>query len=109
MKSDSALLKHDCQETSCGKTGCIMLYTGEHCFFCGMAHEVLESAVEMYGLASTTIHEVDMDNDENREREPDVTGLPTIKICDEIIQGLPQEQEVKDAVMRALMKDCFCE
>ena len=39
----------------------------------------------------------------------DVSMLPTIKICDARITGLPDEQTLKDAVLRAIMKDCFCE
>lgn len=97
-------------KTPCGKCSCIILYTSEFCVFCEAAEEILIEALMNFGVSKTAIREVDVETeDECGCRTDDVTMLPTIKVCDQFLTGLPEEQSMRDAVMQAIMKDCFCE
>ena len=86
------------------------MYTSEFCVFCDAAAEILFEALTDFGVPRTAIREVDVETgDDCGCGTDDVTMLPTIKVCDKHITGLPEEQSMKDAVMQAIMKDCFCE
>lgn len=86
------------------------MYTSEFCVFCDAAEEILTEALTDFGVSKTAIREVDVDDaDACGCRTDDVTMLPTIKVCNQHLTGLPEEQSMKDAVMQAIMKDCFCE
>lgn len=86
------------------------MYTSEFCVFCEAAAEILIEALTDFGVPKTAIREVDVETgDDCGCGTDDVTMLPTIKVCDQHITGLPEEQSMKDAVMQAIMKDCFCE
>ncbi len=86
------------------------MYTSEFCVFCEPAAEILANALTNFGVAETAIRQVDVEAEgECGCRTDDVTMLPTIKVCDQHLTGLPEEQSMQDAVMQAIMKDCFCE
>lgn len=86
------------------------MYTSEFCVFCDAAEEILVEALTDFGVSKAAIREVDVDDaDACGCRTDDVTMLPTIKVCNQHLTGLPEEQSMKDAVMQAIMKDCFCE
>jgi hypothetical protein len=96
--------------TPCGRCGCIIMYRGELCIFCDAAIEILQDALTSFGVPSSAIRSVDIESEEACGCETDdIQMLPTIKICDVKLTGLPDEQLVNDAVIRAVMKDCFCE
>jgi hypothetical protein len=96
--------------TPCGKCGCIIMYKGELCIFCDAAIEILQDALSNFGVPSSAIRSVDVESgDDCGCGTEDIQMLPTIKICDVKLTGLPDEQLVSDAVIRAVMKDCFCE
>jgi len=96
--------------TPCGKCSCIIMYKTERCIFCDPAAEILEEALSSFGVPSSAIVQVDVESgDDCGCGTEDISMLPTIKICDSRITGLPDEQMLNDAVIRAIMKDCFCE
>ena len=96
--------------TPCGKCSCIIMYKGEQCIFCDPAAEILEGALANFGVPPSAIASVDVESgDDCGCGTDDITMLPTIKICDARLTGLPDEQMLNDAVIRAIMKDCFCE
>lgn len=96
--------------TPCGKCSCIIMYKTEQCVFCDPAAEILRAALSNFGVPSNAIIQVDVESDDDCGcGTEDVSMLPTIKICDTRITGLPDEQTLNDAVLRAIMKDCFCE
>jgi hypothetical protein len=110
MKTEAIPVSDVEKKTPCGKCSCIILYTSEFCVFCGAAEEILIEALTNFGVSKTVIRQVDVETeDECGCRTDDVTVLPTIKVCDKHITGLPEEQSMRDAVMQAIMKDCFCE
>ena len=96
--------------TPCGKCSCVIMYKGEHCIFCDPAAQILEAALANFGVPASAIVQVDVESgDDCGCGTEDVSMLPTIKICDAKLTGLPDEQMLNDAVIRAIMKDCFCE
>ncbi|MFW9886980.1 MAG: hypothetical protein ACFFER_02285 [Candidatus Thorarchaeota archaeon] len=98
-------------KTSCGRCGCIIVYTGKLCLFCDAAKEIIEEAITNYGVSDDVICQINVDAGEGEGCgcEDVVTSLPTIRICEVVLEGLPDEDQVTDAVLRALMMDCFCE
>lgn len=108
MKAETAKLSEVLPRTKCGECSCVILYKGDMCLFCDAAHRILADSLERFGIPSTAVREVDVDDAEDCGCNTDsITMLPTIKICDVMLTGLPEEQTVKDAVIRAAMKDCF--
>ncbi|RDE10719.1 MAG: hypothetical protein C4K49_12830 [Candidatus Thorarchaeota archaeon] len=94
---------------SCGRSSCIILYRGEDCFFCDVASEMLNSIISQYGVSNEVIREIDIDSSEEIDPETAIVALPTIRICDSVMSGLPEEDLISDAIIRVLMKDCFSE
>ncbi|MFW9962772.1 MAG: glutaredoxin family protein [Candidatus Sifarchaeia archaeon] len=110
MKTEVISMSGAVTKTPCGKCSCIIVYTSEFCVFCEAAEEILIEALTNFGVPITAIREVDVETEsECGCRTDDVTMLPTIKVCDQHITGIPEEQSMKDAVMQAIMKECFCE
>ncbi|NHJ12662.1 MAG: hypothetical protein EAX95_03260 [Candidatus Thorarchaeota archaeon] len=96
-------------KTPCGRCGCIIVYTGDYCFFCDAAKEMLGEAIAQYGVSDSAICQIDVDSEGECGCNDSITRLPTIRICSVKLEGLPDEGQVTDAVLRALMMDCFCE
>ncbi|MGY5863663.1 MAG: hypothetical protein RTV41_03615 [Candidatus Thorarchaeota archaeon] len=110
MKAEAKHMSESEIKTPCGKCSCIIVYTSEFCVFCDAAEEILIEALTSFGVPKTAIREVDVETeDECGCRTDDVTMLPTIKVCDQQLTGLPEEQSMHDAVMQAVMRECFCE
>ncbi|TET11822.1 MAG: hypothetical protein E3J86_01790 [Candidatus Thorarchaeota archaeon] len=110
MKAEAIPVSGTETKTECGQCSCIVLYTSKYCVFCDAAEEILGEALSNFGVPKTAIREVDVETEEECGcRTDDVTMLPTIKVCDKQLTGLPEEQSMRDAVMQAIMKDCFCE
>lgn len=94
---------------SCGRSSCITLYKGENCYFCDIASQMLASTISQYGVSTDVLREVDIDSQDELESDAQIVALPTIRICDVILSGLPDEDIINDAVIRVLMKECFSE
>lgn len=110
MKAEAKTVSDIRNATPCGKCSCVIMYKTEHCVFCDPAAEILENALTSFGVPSNVIVQVDVESgDDCGCGTEDISMLPTIKICDSRITGLPDEQMLNDAVIRAIMKDCFCE
>ncbi|TFG26683.1 hypothetical protein EU527_19455 [Candidatus Thorarchaeota archaeon] len=110
MKAEAKYVSEPRSLTPCGRCSCVIMYKGDLCIFCDAASEILEGALSNYGVSSAVIKEVDIESGDDCGCDTnDVSMLPTIKICDAKFSGLPDEQMINDAVIRAIMKDCFCE
>jgi len=77
--------------------------------FCKPANEVLKEALLQFGLTEGSVFEVDVGEDDSLAREVGVVGLPTLKICEETLLGIPDEGSIRDALVTAMMRGCFCE
>ncbi|MCK5390111.1 MAG: hypothetical protein KAJ36_06455 [Candidatus Thorarchaeota archaeon] len=110
MKAEIEFVSKVQTATPCGKCSCVIMYKSEQCVFCDPAEQILEAALSTFGVPSSAIVQVDIESgDDCGCGTQDVSMLPTIKICNAKLTGLPDEQTLNDAVIRAIMKDCFCE
>ncbi len=109
MKADVPTTSSSQIGVPCGKQGCVIFYKGDQCMFCKPASEILEETLTQFGLSKHSVFEIDIGKDEDLAREAGIIGLPTIEICDEMIMGLPDEGSIRDAIVNAFMRDCFCE
>ncbi len=109
--TDVAPTAKNSSKPPCGRCGCIIVYTGKLCLFCEAAKEIIGEAINQYGVSNDAICQIDVDEGEAAGCgcEDVVTSLPTIRICEVVLEGLPDEGQVTDAVLRALMMDCFCD
>jgi glutaredoxin len=94
-------------KTPCGRAGCITLYTGDGCFFCDMAWEILKEVVSDFSLPYDAIALVDTERVDPAIAGP--LGLPTIQICGEVIVGIPDIDQIRGALMHAVLRTCFNE
>ncbi len=96
-------------QVACGRKGCVVFYKGDHCLFCLPADEILRDTLKQFGVSESIIHEVDISIDDNVAMHEGIVALPTIEICSECLVGIPQEGAIRDAVVKALMRECFCD
>jgi hypothetical protein len=99
------------RKTKCGRAGCIILYTGDGCIFCEAALKTLNSVVSDFGLPTSAVSALEASEccDDLSPGFPGPMGLPTIRICDETLVGLPDPDEARGAVMHAVLRSCFQE
>lgn len=107
VRTESALLPLETPKTDCGRCSCIILYSSEHCVLCDAALEILYSVVSDFGLPPSVIRKVDVLNDDDGCGLPPPVGLPAIRICQEVITGLPDMDTARGAVMHAVLNGCF--
>ncbi len=84
---------------------CVILYTADTCIFCPAAKATLEEMLDRCGMSKGFIREVDCD----KEQVSDVSALPTIDICGQIIVGLPDEDSLRDALWMLRINPCYYE
>ncbi|MCK5238548.1 MAG: hypothetical protein KAR33_03305 [Candidatus Thorarchaeota archaeon] len=94
--------------TTCGRNGCVVIYTGDNCAFCDTAFETLRDVLSDFGLSSSVISEVNVTSGIQCACDiPGIVTLPTIRVCDQLITGLPQIDEARSSIMHAILKGCF--
>lgn len=97
----------DEEELPCGKRNCIFFYKSEECFWCDPALEILMGILEEVGVASTSVEIVNVDDPAFRIEKEALPMLPHVKLCDVELSGFMSETEVREAVMKMLMKPCY--
>ena len=107
MKAESPTVHSGKYQVACGKRRCVVFYKGSHCAFCAPANEILRDALRQFGISEEVIHEVDVGTNDEIARDEGIVALPTIEICSECLVGLPQEGSIRDAMVKALMQECF--
>jgi len=66
------------------------------------------NVISDFGLSPSVIRQVDVMSDIDDGCEiPAPLGLPTIRICEELISGLPDTDDARGVVMHAVLKNCF--
>ncbi|TFH04385.1 MAG: hypothetical protein E4H14_14865 [Candidatus Thorarchaeota archaeon] len=103
----SAHLSIESPKTDCGRCSCIILYSSEKCILCDVALEILYSVISDFGLPASVIKKVDILNDDDGSGLPLPVGLPAIRICQDVITGLPDMDTARSAVMHAILNGCF--
>ena len=107
VRTESALLPIECQATECGRCSCIILYSSEKCVLCDAAMELLQTVVSDFGLPVSAIKKVDILHGNDGSDLPPPVGLPAMRICQELITGLPDLDSMRGAVMHAVLNGCF--
>jgi hypothetical protein len=109
VRTESAMYSLETSKTQCGRCSCIILYSSEMCVLCDAALEVMYSVVEDFGLPKSVIRKVDVVNGDPESDLPPPVGLPAMRICEEVIVGLPDIDTARSAVMHAILNGCFAE
>jgi len=68
--------------------------------------EVLHEIVTEFGLPLDIVTEVDIDTANDSDLSS-IVALPTISICGITIPGLPDVDDVRGALMNAILGGCF--
>ena len=107
VRTESAILPLEIMKTDCGRCSCIILYTSEHCILCDAALEIMYSVISDFGLPPSAIKVVDVLDDNCGCDLPPPVGLPAMRVCQEVITGLPDMDTARGAVMHAVLNGCF--
>jgi hypothetical protein len=108
INTQTAIVHSLCPERACGRQSCLILYKSDDCYLCDAAKEILTSVVGDFGLQESVISVVDIDSCENFDDEfSDLLALPAIRICGELILGLPDPDTARTRLMHAIMNECF--
>ena len=107
VRTESAQLSIESPKTDCGRCSCIILYSSEKCILCDAALEILYSVISDFGLPTSVIRKVDVFSDDDGCGLPPPVALPAIRICQELITGLPDLDTARGAVMHAVLNGCF--
>ncbi|MFW9843958.1 MAG: hypothetical protein ACFFEV_05230 [Candidatus Thorarchaeota archaeon] len=107
VRTELAHLTVESPNTDCGRCSCIILYSSEKCILCDAAFEILQSVISDFGLPPHVIKTVDVLNDDDGCGLPLPVCLPAIRVCQEVITGLPDLDTARSAVMHAVLNGCF--
>ncbi|MBN2228743.1 MAG: hypothetical protein JW779_04045 [Candidatus Thorarchaeota archaeon] len=107
IRIESASLSVPIKECACGQCSCIILYTSPKCILCNAALEILYSVISDFGLSQDVVSIVDITSEEEACNIPPTASLPAMKICQELLTGLPDLDVARGAVMHAVLKGCF--
>jgi len=107
VRTESAIISLEDGKTECGQCSCIIVYSSEHCVLCEAAMEVMNTVISDFGLPTTIIQKMDILEQDKICSLPPPVGLPAIRICQEILTGLPDIDEARSAVMHAVLNGCF--
>lgn len=109
VRTESALVDIHERKCDCGRCSCIILYSSEQCVLCDAALEILYSVISDFGLTPDVIQKIDVTNENDGCNASLPVSLPAIKICQDILTGLPDMDVARGAVMHAVLKGCFSE
>ncbi len=109
MRAESVVELESVVRTNCGRCSCVILYRSEHCVFCEPAEEALDEALREYGLSRALVSQVMVDRGCECGCDADVAGVPAIRVCDQMVHGIPEEDTLRDLLLRAIMMPCFCD
>ena len=107
IRTQTAILGIQERRCDCGRCRCVTLYSSEHCILCDAAFEILCSVISDFGLSPDVVHKVDIACDDDGSIDPVPVGLPAMRICQEVLTGLPDLDAVRGAVMHAVLRGCF--
>ncbi len=107
VRIESALLPIETEKTECGRCSCIIVYSSEKCVLCDAAMEIMQTVVSDFGLPNSVIKKIDIMTEDDGCNLPAPVGLPAIRICQELLTGLPDIDNARGAVMHAVLNGCF--
>ena len=107
VRTETALMPFGIEKPDCSQCGCIIIYSSKHCVLCDTALEIMHTVLSDFNLSSSIIKIVDVLEQGEDCASPPLIGLPTVKICQETITGLPDVDVARSAVMHAVLNGCF--
>ncbi|MFW9799195.1 MAG: PAS domain S-box protein [Candidatus Thorarchaeota archaeon] len=93
-------------ELPCGRDTCITFYKSEHCVFCGPVYETLMGVMDELGVSRSLISVVSVDDPDSEISEEDLAAMPTVRICEEELEGYQEEDDIRTAVLKLIMMSC---
>jgi hypothetical protein len=109
VRTESALIGIPQRKCDCGRCSCIILYSSEQCILCDAALEILYTVISEFGLTPNVIQRVDITTEDDGCNIPPPVSLPAMRICQEVLTGLPDMDVARGAVMHAVLRGCFSE
>ncbi len=97
------------EKCDCGRCSCIILYSSEYCILCDAALEIMYSVISEFGLSPNVIRKIDITAEDDGCSLPPPVSLPAMRICQEVLTGIPDMDVARGAVMHAVLKGCFSE
>ncbi|MFW9956279.1 MAG: hypothetical protein ACFFD3_17185, partial [Candidatus Thorarchaeota archaeon] len=86
----------------------VAIYVGDNCAFCDTALETLREALADFLIDSSVISKVNVSSRVTYPFEvPGGLALPTIRVCDNLISGLPDIDKARSYLMLAILRGCF--
>ena len=93
----------------CGRTGCVALYTTDDCHLCEAASIFLKELMKAEGLNEKIIKVIDNDFQLTEPNFDEIQTRPAIRVCETVMTGLPDEEQMKSSIRRAASMNCFSE
>ncbi len=107
IRTQTAILGIQERRCDCGRCSCVTHYSSEYCILCDAALEILYSVITDFGISPDVVRKVSITSDDDGDIDPLPVGLPAMRICQEVLTGLPDMDAVRGAVMHAVLKGCF--
>ena len=95
------------RELPCGRDACITFYKSEHCVFCGPTYDNMMRILDELGVSRSWVEVLSVDDPESGVTEEDLIALPTIRICEDEVEGYSEEDDIRTLVLQMIMKGCF--
>ncbi|MFW9956756.1 MAG: hypothetical protein ACFFCT_01680 [Candidatus Odinarchaeota archaeon] len=67
------------------------------------------SVISDFGLSTNVIRKIDVTAEYDGCTVPPPVSLPAMRICQEVLTGIPDMDVARGAVMHAVLKGCFSE
>jgi hypothetical protein len=109
IRTESVSTFSEQKKCDCGRCSCIILYSSEHCILCDAALEMMYSVISDFGLSPEVIRKIDVTLEDDGCNTPTPVSLPAMRICHEVLTGLPDMDVARGAVMHAVLRGCFSE
>ncbi|MDH4213506.1 MAG: hypothetical protein OEV85_06265 [Candidatus Thorarchaeota archaeon] len=109
IRTESISTYAEQKKCDCGRCSCIILYSSEHCILCDAALEIMYSVISDFGLSTNVIRKIDVTAEYDGCTVPPPVSLPAMRICQEVLTGIPDMDVARGAVMHAVLKGCFSE
>ncbi len=107
MKSQVAGSLDEVQACKCGRCGCVVVYSGNHCIFCEMTIEMVCDLLKEFSMGVEGVVIVDIEKGCSCGCSAEVTALPAVRVCDQTVVGLPDRTSLRELLINAMMSDCF--
>lgn len=109
VRTEVALSSIPEKKCDCGRCSCIILYSSQQCILCDAALEILYAVISDFGFSANVVQKVDILTEDDSCSTPAPVSLPAIRICQEVLTGLPDMDVARGALMHAVLKGCFSE